>query len=96
MCIYSKYATSPNHRHNRSPYTHSAALAPFIANMTVGVDKYKWILYGDDDTVFNIDNVLRLVNGLNASNPYLLTDALWFPQGITGVWVVVVVYMVCT
>lgn len=63
---------------------HRAALAPFIANMTVGMHQYKWILYGDDDTVFNIDNVLRLVNGLNASNPYLLTDCLWFPQGITG------------
>lgn len=61
---------------------HRAAIAPFIANVTA--DSYKWILYGDDDTVFNVDNVLRLVSGLNASQPYLLTDCLWFPQGITG------------
>lgn len=61
-----------------------AAMAPFIANNTVGNDGYKWILYGDDDTVFNIDNVLRLVNQLDHNNPYLLTDCLWFPDNITG------------
>lgn len=65
-------------------------MAPFIANVTADDYDYKWILYGDDDTVFNVDNVLRLVSGLNASQPYLLTDCLWFPQGITGAHVVVV------
>ena len=28
-----------------------AALTPFMANNSLGVDSYKWILYGDDDTV---------------------------------------------
>lgn len=62
-----------------------AAIAPFVANLTAGgTDKYKWILYGDDDTVFNIDGVLKAVSGLNPDHPYLLTDALWFPEGING------------
>ena len=28
-----------------------AALTPFMANNSLGADSYKWILYGDDDTV---------------------------------------------
>ena len=57
-----------------------AALAPFRANMTVGLDNYKWILYGDDDTVWFPANVLKLVNGLDHDMPYFLSDHLWFPE----------------
>ena len=57
-----------------------AALAPFRANKTVGLDNFKWILYGDDDTVFFPQNVLDLVNGLDHNMPYYLTDHLWFPE----------------
>lgn len=57
-----------------------AALAPFRGNRTVGLEKYKWILYGDDDTIWFPDNVLRLVNSLDHTMPYFLTDHIWFPE----------------
>lgn len=28
-----------------------ATVTPFLANMTVGRDNFKWMLFGDDDTV---------------------------------------------
>ena len=59
---------------------HRAAFAPFLANITIGSDSYSWILYGDDDTFFNIEATLRMVNRLNDSMPYLLSDNIWFPE----------------
>ena len=56
-----------------------AAIAPFLANATLGSDSFSWILYGDDDTFFNVDAALRLVNALDHTRPYLLTDNVWFP-----------------
>ena len=47
--------------------------------MTLGADSFSWILYGDDDTFFNVEAVLRMVNALNHTQPYLLTDNVWFP-----------------
>lgn len=64
---------------------HRAALAPFRANKTIGLENYRWILYGDDDTVWFPDNVLRLVNGLDHNMPYLLSDHMWFPEWKGGV-----------
>lgn len=46
----------------------------------MGLNNYKWILYGDDDTVFFPQNVLDLVNSLDHEMPYYLTDHLWFPE----------------
>lgn len=46
----------------------------------MGLEKYKWILYGDDDTIWFPDNVLRLVNSLDHTMPYFLTDHIWFPE----------------
>lgn len=57
-----------------------ATVAPFLANITMGVDSYKWMLFGDDDTVFLMDNVLNLIPHLDPTIPYLLTDHLWYPQ----------------
>lgn len=59
-------------------------MAPFIANMTYGMDNYKWILYGDDDTVFFIDNVLDLVKDLDHNMPYFISDAIWWPNWNPG------------
>lgn len=61
-----------------------AALVPSLANLTFGVDSYKWLLYGDDDTVFFLENVLDMLEGLDHNMPYLLSDALWFYDGETG------------
>ena len=38
------------------------------------------MLYGDDDTVFFIDNALDMLEGLDHNMPYFLTDHLWFPD----------------
>ena len=43
-----------------------------------GQDSYKWILYGDDDTVFVIDNIIKVLSTLDHTQPYLLSDALWW------------------
>lgn len=52
--------------------------------MRSGVDSYKWILYGDDDTVFAIDNVINILSNLDPAQPYLLSDAIWWPEGGRG------------
>ena len=49
-----------------------------------GAQSYKWILYGDDDTLFAVENVLRVLEGLDHNMPYLLTDSLWWPEGARG------------
>ena len=36
-------------------------------------DTFKWLFYGDDDTVFFLDNARRLVQGLDPDMPYALT-----------------------
>ncbi|DBA84620.1 TPA: hypothetical protein ACH3X2_006195 [Trebouxia sp. C0005] len=57
-----------------------ATVAPFLANMTIGPNNFKWMLFGDDDTVFLIDNVLHLLPLLDPTVPYFMTDHLWYPQ----------------
>lgn len=57
-------------------------MAPFIANNTAGIDSYKWILFGDDDTVFFVDNALRLLDTLDHNMPYILSDHIWFPTDL--------------
>lgn len=57
-----------------------AAVAAFAANQTISMDKYKWILYGDDDTVWVPENVLKMLNGLDHTMPYFLSDHIWFPE----------------
>ena len=37
---------------------------------------YDWVLYGDDDTVYLMDNALEMLRGLDAATPYFLSDAL--------------------
>ena len=59
-------------------------MAPFIANTTYGMQNFKWILYGDDDTVFFIDNVLDLVKDLDHNMPYFISDAIWWPNWSPG------------
>lgn len=58
-------------------------MAPFLANHSLGADSYKWMLYGDDDTVFNLDNVLRLLEPLDHTMPYYITDHIWFLRSLT-------------
>ncbi|KAL3145160.1 hypothetical protein ABBQ38_001760 [Trebouxia sp. C0009 RCD-2024] len=59
-----------------------ACMAPFIANNTAGIDSYKWMLFGDDDTVFYVDNILRMLETLDHTMPYILSDHIWFPTDL--------------
>ena len=59
-----------------------ATVTPFLANMTIGPDNFKWMLFGDDDTVFIIDNVLNLLQHLDPKVPYFMTDHLWYPDTV--------------
>lgn len=61
-----------------------ATIAPFLANVTAGIDSYKWILFGDDDTVFYTDNALRLLSTLDHNMPYVLSDHIWFPNDLVS------------
>ena len=59
---------------------HRSALVAWRANATIGNHQFKWILYGDDDTLFAIDNVLAMVNRFDHNQPYFLADNIWFPE----------------
>ena len=61
-----------------------AALAPFLANKTAAPGSYKWILYGDDDTFWFIDNVLAYLDQLDPDMPYLLSDNIWLKERTSG------------
>lgn len=63
---------------------HRAALAPFLANKTAAPNSYKWILYGDDDTFWFIDNVLIHLDQLDPDMPYLLSDNIWMKERASG------------
>eukprot|EP00195_Chlamydomonas_chlamydogama_P012728 CAMPEP_0202891358 /NCGR_PEP_ID=MMETSP1392-20130828/1440_1 /ASSEMBLY_ACC=CAM_ASM_000868 /TAXON_ID=225041 /ORGANISM="Chlamydomonas chlamydogama, Strain SAG 11-48b" /LENGTH=265 /DNA_ID=CAMNT_0049575087 /DNA_START=444 /DNA_END=1237 /DNA_ORIENTATION=+ len=55
-------------------------MAPFLAHdalMRLGV-RYKWMLYGDDDTLFYVDNAMKLLQKLNPAVPLAITDNLWY------------------
>ncbi|GFR48861.1 hypothetical protein Agub_g10815, partial [Astrephomene gubernaculifera] len=54
-----------------------AALAPFMAHKYFG-ESYKWMLYGDDDTLFYMAAVKRLVSRLDPDLPYAISDNLWY------------------
>ena len=58
-------------------------MAPFLANNSLGANSYKWMLYGDDDTVFYLDNVLRMLQPLDHTMPYFITDHIWFLRSLT-------------
>ena len=41
------------------------------------------MLYGDDDTVFYVNNVMRMLEGLDHTLPYFITDHIWFLRSLT-------------
>ena len=61
-------------------HTCRASVAPFLAAKEMGLDSFKWILYGDDDTVFFIDGALKMLENLDHNMPYLLSDDVWFVE----------------
>ncbi|DBB15395.1 TPA: hypothetical protein ACH3X3_003627 [Trebouxia sp. C0006] len=57
-----------------------ASIAPFLAAKEMGLDSFKWVLYGDDDTVFFVDGALDMLENLDYNMPYLLSDDVWFVE----------------
>ena len=61
--------------HTRKAQSAKQALrlqVPFIAHKQLG-DSYKWLLYGDDDTVWFMDGVLRFLEDLDPDMPYFIS-----------------------
>ncbi|PNH04608.1 hypothetical protein TSOC_009208 [Tetrabaena socialis] len=54
-----------------------AAMAPFMAHEYFG-ETYKWMLYGDDDTIFYMPAIKRLLAHLDPEMPLVLSDNLWY------------------
>ena len=49
---------------------------PFLAHKQLG-DTYKWLLYGDDDTVWFMDGVLDVLSDLDPDTPYFISGKLF-------------------
>ncbi|KXZ55598.1 hypothetical protein GPECTOR_2g1148 [Gonium pectorale] len=62
-----------------------AAMAPFLAHEAYG-ETYKWVLYGDDDTVFYMPAVRSLLAHLDPEQPVALSDNLWFGRRRTNLF----------
>jgi hypothetical protein len=54
-----------------------AAMSFVLAHKAVG-PTYKWMLGGDDDTLFYPQNLIRILSHLNHSMPYFISDDIWF------------------
>lgn len=54
-----------------------AALVPYLAHDSFG-DSYKWLLYGDDDTVWFMESVIKLLEDFDSDLPYFITDHMWW------------------
>lgn len=47
-------------------------------------ESYKWLLYGDDDTVFFPEAALQLLAGFDPDLPYAITDNMWFEESLVA------------
>jgi len=65
--------------YSRRPGDFRAAIAPFLAHQYYK-DTYRWMLYGDDDTIFYLHGVLRLVRRMDPAPPIAISDHLWLSQ----------------
>jgi len=64
----------------RHPGDYRLAHTPLTAH---GRNKYKWMLYGDDDTLWLMDAVARLVEPFDHTMPVMLSDNFWKCMGST-------------
>lgn len=62
------------------PYSYfgKAAMTPSLAHESLGDRGYEWMLYGDDDTIWHLDAVASIVEGLDPALPHFITDHFWF------------------
>ncbi|KAG2428929.1 hypothetical protein HXX76_011173 [Chlamydomonas incerta] len=70
------YLAWPDRPDKRRPGDARVALAPWLA---AGELKYsfKWMLFGDDDTLFFLDGVKDVLRDYDPELPYLITDSHW-------------------
>lgn len=68
------FAYYPDFSEGRTKYPGDsrAALAPLLAHKALA-GQYKWILYGDDDTIWFLNGVVQLLQNLDPSMPYIVT-----------------------
>ena len=52
-----------------------AALVPYLAHQAFG-DSFKWLLYGDDDTIWFTESVMNLLQDFDPNLPYFITGDL--------------------
>ena len=68
------YTYFPDQYEGRSQYPGDsrAALAPLLAHKALA-GQYKWLLYGDDDTLWFLSGVVELLQKLDPAMPYIIT-----------------------
>lgn len=59
-------------------YYGKAAMVPSVAHEHFGEYNYKWMLYGDDDTVWFMDRVIDIIKKLDPDLPWFISDHMWF------------------
>ncbi|KXZ55605.1 hypothetical protein GPECTOR_2g1155 [Gonium pectorale] len=64
-------------RHGTMSGDTRAAVAPFAAHRHFG-ETYKWLLYGDDDTLFFMDAVKHMLDSYDPDLPLAFSDDLWY------------------
>ena len=47
-------------------------------------ESYKWLLYGDDDTVFFPEAARQLLARFDPDLPYAITDNMWFEESLVA------------
>ena len=74
---FGRHLTQVESRHTpKTTFWHDQQ-GPALCLQAMG-DTYKWMLYGDDDTLFFVDAVLDLLQPFDTDLPYAISDNIWF------------------
>lgn len=75
-----KYYPDDNPQRSWYPGDSRAALAPFLAFKNMRNKKFRWLFYGDDDTLFFLPAAKHIVKDLDPEIPYFLTGLCTYPS----------------
>ena len=64
VCIIKQYCAAGDSR---------AALAPVLAHKALAPGSFKWMLFGDDDTIFFVNSVLEFLQDFDPDLPYFIS-----------------------
>ncbi|KDD73225.1 hypothetical protein H632_c2408p1, partial [Helicosporidium sp. ATCC 50920] len=70
--VYANATELPYH------YYGKAAMVPSMVHEHVGESNYRWMLFGDDDTLWHMDSVASIISRLDPDLPWMITDHAWF------------------